>query len=93
MDLAAKLGYSVDATFRLLSKSINLKKVEGYITSDGKKYVSKEYVQKQLTTHLNSYGKLWLIGRFYKGFDRVIILAKTWWHNLIQITVMEWRFK
>ena len=52
VDLAAKLGYSVDATFKLLSKSINLKKVEGYITSDGKKFVSKEYVQKQLTTHL-----------------------------------------
>ena len=51
-DLAAKLGYSVDATFRLLSKSINLKKIEGYITSDNKKFVSKEYVQKQLTTHL-----------------------------------------
>ena len=52
VDLAAKLGYSVDATFRLLSKSINLKKVEGYITCDGKKFVSKEYVQKQLSAHL-----------------------------------------
>ena len=52
VDLASKLGYSVDATFKLLSKSINLKKVEGYITNDCKKFVSKEYVQKQLTTHL-----------------------------------------
>ena len=51
-DLSAKLGYSVEATFKLLLKSINSKKVEGYITSDGKKFVSKEYVQKQLTTHL-----------------------------------------
>ena len=52
VDLAAKLGYSVDATFKLLSKGITLKKIEGYITSDGKKYVSKEYVQKQLSAHL-----------------------------------------
>ena len=51
-DLAAKLGYSVESTFKLLSKSINLKKVEGYITNDGKKFVSKEYVQKQISTHL-----------------------------------------
>ena len=52
VDLAAKLGYSVDATFKLLSKSINLQKVEGYITNDGKKFVSKEHVRKQLSSHL-----------------------------------------
>ena len=54
VDLAAKLGYSVDATFKLLSKSINLKKAEGYITNDCKKFVSKEYIQKQLSTRLKS---------------------------------------
>ncbi len=52
VDLAAKLGYSVEAAFRLLSKCINLKKIEGYLTSDSKKFISKEYVQKQLSTHL-----------------------------------------
>jgi YVTN family beta-propeller protein len=52
VDLAAKLGYSVDVTFRLLSRGIGLEKVKGYITSDDKKFVSKEYMQKQLSTHL-----------------------------------------
>jgi YVTN family beta-propeller protein len=52
VDLAAKLGYSVEVTFKLLSRGISLEKVKGYITSDDKKYVSEEYVQKQLSTHL-----------------------------------------
>ena len=51
-DLAAKLGYSVESTFKLMSKGITLNKIEGYITIDGKKFVSKEYVRKQLSAHL-----------------------------------------
>ena len=51
-DLAAKLGYTLEATFRLLSKGISLKKIEGYISSDYKKFFSREHVRKQLSTHL-----------------------------------------
>jgi hypothetical protein len=51
-ELAVKLGYSGEVTSRLLMKGISLGEVKGYITSDDKKYVSEEYVQKQLYTHL-----------------------------------------
>ena len=51
-DLAVILGFSSEAVRNFLLKSINQKKIEGYITNDREKFISKDYIRRQLLTRL-----------------------------------------
>ena len=53
-DLAVILGFSSKAVRNLLDKIISQKKIEGYITNDREKFISKDYIRRQLSTHLES---------------------------------------
>ena len=53
-DLAVILGFSSEVVRNLLHKIISQKKIEGYITKDNEKFISKDYIRRQLSTHLES---------------------------------------
>jgi len=47
-DMATQLGYTLEATRRLIEKSIEKHKIEGFLTLDKNKYISKHYLAKIL---------------------------------------------
>ena len=51
-DLAERLGYTADAVKKLLQKCIEEKRIEGYLTLDGQKFISKVYVKDKLKEKL-----------------------------------------
>jgi len=53
-ELAAELGYDVDATRRLLQRFIEKNKIDGIITLDGQRFISKHQLRQMLREKLKS---------------------------------------
>ncbi len=51
-ELADRLGYSLEATLKLLAKNLEGNTIEGYITIDQKTYLSREYIRNEIRTQL-----------------------------------------